>query len=184
VECVRVMRTLLECGADPNAVDSAGQSALECAFLEEGELDVVELMLAKGGRVTRRMLEEGGRPRGDVRGILRRWEWMKRSCYTEEAWEAARPHLKRWGMVELDEQMGKEREVEILEEEEKMSEVEHAENTTGKEEDIKGETLKLGFEWLVAFDLLYAWMLWMSFYALLTSWSLRVRKSVQNILKA
>ncbi len=121
----QLVKTFLQNGADPNAVDSNGKSVLECA-LQCCPYDIVELMLEKGAKITPSLLSESGTPiyekfhrvrylRAENTSshtekfdpfpagkILDEMRWRRPECYTDEAREIARPYNPHWAEIKRD----------------------------------------------------------------------------------
>jgi hypothetical protein len=109
----KVIKTLLSHGADPNAIDSDGNSVLERA-ITICPYDVVEMMLEKGAKITPNLLSKSGAPRYKAayclagypvtkvripvlaQGILNEDRWRRPECYTDEARKIARPYNPHW----------------------------------------------------------------------------------------
>jgi hypothetical protein len=90
----RTVITLLNHGADPNAVDSDGLDVLACMILA-CPYDLIEYALGKGALISPLLLCEDGSP-VKKHGILLEDKWKRPKCYTPEAREIVGKHMPHW----------------------------------------------------------------------------------------
>lgn len=90
----RTIKTLLDYGADPNALDSEGLDVLTSLVLACPR-DLAEYALEKGALISPSLLCDDGSPVKN-HGILWEERWRRPECYTPEAREIVRKHMPHW----------------------------------------------------------------------------------------
>lgn len=85
----RTIKTLLDHGADPNAVDSDGLDVLACMMLA-CPYDLIEYALKKGALISPSLLRDKDGSPVQKHGILLEDRWRRPECYTPEAKEIVR----------------------------------------------------------------------------------------------
>lgn len=117
----RTIKTLLDHGADPNALDSEGIDVLTQLVLACPR-DLAERALEKGALISPSLLCDDGSPVGN-QGILLEERWRRPECYTPEAREIVRRHMPHWEQrpVELPAFQAAEEELDVYDMEEGAS---------------------------------------------------------------
>lgn len=96
----RTVKTLLDHGADPNALDSGGLDVLACMMIA-CPYDLIEYALEKGALISTSLLRDKDGSPVQKHGILLEDRWRRPECYTPEAREIVRKHMPHWnGTVE------------------------------------------------------------------------------------
>jgi hypothetical protein len=91
----RTIKTLLDRGADPNALDSDGLDVLACMMLA-CPYDLIEYALEKGALIPPSLLRDSDGSPVEKHGILLEERWRRPECYTPEARELVRRHMPHW----------------------------------------------------------------------------------------
>jgi hypothetical protein len=91
----RTIKTLLDHGADPNAVDSDGLDVLACMMVA-CPYDLIEYALEKGALISPSLLRDKDGSPVQKHGILLENRWRRPECYTPEARETVRKHMPHW----------------------------------------------------------------------------------------
>lgn len=91
----RTVKTLLDYGADPNAVDSGGLDVLACMMVA-CPYDLIEYALEKGALISPSLLRDKDGSPVQKHGILLEDRWRRPECYTPEAREIVKKHMPHW----------------------------------------------------------------------------------------
>jgi hypothetical protein len=90
----KTVKSFLDHGADPNAVDDHGVDVLS-SIMSACPYHVVEYALEKGAQISPTLLQNNGSP-VRTHGILLEDRWRRPECYTPEAREIVRKHMPHW----------------------------------------------------------------------------------------
>jgi hypothetical protein len=101
----RTVKTLLDHGADPNAVDSDGLDVLACMMIA-CPYDLIEYALEKGALISTSLLRDKDGSPVQKHGILLEERWRRPECYTPEAREIVKKHMPHWKDTVVEEPPG------------------------------------------------------------------------------